>query len=597
MHQLTSARSMRIRFAAGPDCSGPPTLGQRNVLAWIERQRDERSDVIWSVFPAPVGTGLDAIAATTRALVQRHEGLRTTYARTADGEPVQRVAGTGELAVEVLDDVPEAELPTVVEVDEAWNRPFDLATEFGVRVGVYTRAGRPFLLLLVVSHMAADFATVQILTREFLELLDRPEGADGGRPPHQPRDQAARELSPRGLRRAEASLRHWDSVLRRAPQCMFSIPPSPAGYPGQRQAVLRSRAVALALDAIVARTGASRSTVLFAAASCLLGHRTGNDSCVLVSLSSNRFAPGTRDYIGTIAQDSLTHLEIGGTFDEVVRRAGTATMRAYTHAQYEATRLYDVMGAVEYERGTRFHRDCVFSDLSVHRDLADEPDAADAGADRPVSAEELSALTNESELVFVPELYRQALFQFELYEAGSRATLMLLADTRFLPPTDIEAFLRAAERLLVAAAGRVIAIDELGEITGLPTPVRGEGWIRVDGCWVQPEAVQRLMDELDLVKSARVFVEDGDHGTSTLTAYVVPADPATSLGDLHLAAVAHLRDRFTAIAPQRYVLCADLPDDSDDPAAWRRLEPLAEGTGRLAAPPVGRPEEVWCPPQ
>jgi hypothetical protein len=603
MHQMTSARSVRTRFAAGPDWSGPPTLGQRNVLAWIERQRVERSDVIWSVLPAPAGTDLDAIAGAARTLLLRHEGLRTTYSRTADGEPVQRVAGRGELDIEVLEDVPEAELPTVVDLDETWKRPFDLSTDLGFRVVVHTRAGHPILVLLVVSHLAADYATVQILNREFLDLLEHPEdaeAAEGGRS-HQPRDQAARELSPAGLRRAEASLRHWGTVMRKAPQCMFALPPHPDGFPGQRQGVLRSRAAALAIDLVAARTGASRSTVLFAAAAALLAHLTGNDSCVLASLSSNRFAPGTRDYVGTIAQDALAHLEIGETFDEAVHRAGTATMRAYTHAQYDATRLYAVMGEVEYERGTRFHRDCVFSDLSVHRGSAGPTDAdtgtAAAGPDRAISAADLSALTDESEFAFVTELSRPALVQFEVFEAGSRATLVLLADTRYLPPDEIERFLRGAERLLVAAAGRVVAIAEFGEVTGIPAPVRGEGWIRVDGCWVQPEAVQRLMDELDLVKAARVLVEDADGGEPRLTAYVVPADPATGLGDLHLAAVAHLRDRFTAIAPQRYILCADLPDDGDDPAAWRRLEPLAEGSGRLAAPPVGRPEEVWCPPQ
>ena len=600
MQERISVRTVPIRFAAGPDWSGPPTLGQRNVLAWIERQRVERSDVIWNVVPAPAGAGLEAIVEAARTLLLRHEGLRTTYTRTPDGEPVQHVAGSGEFGVAVLDEVEDAALPTVVELDETWKRPFDLAAEFGFRVGVYTRAGQPILVLLVVSHMAADFATVQILTRELLELLGRP-GHDGAKALHQPREEAAREQSPAGRRRAEANLRYWESIMRKSPQCMFALPPDPAGLPGQRQGVLRSRAAALAIGAVVARTGASRSTVVFAAGAALLSHLTGNDSCVLVSLSSNRFAQGTRDYVGTIAQDSLAHLEIGATFDEVVHAAGTATMRAYAHARYDAARLYEVMGAVEYGRGTRFHRDCVFSDLSVHRDSADPaPDDPTPGGGPPAdgarAAPDISALMAESEFTFVPELNRQALFQFELYGSDSHTTLMLLADTRFLPPAAIEGFLRGVERLLVAAAGRVVAIAELGEVTGVRAAVRGEGWIRVEGCWVQPEAVQRLMDDLDLVKCARVFVED-EGGAPSLTARLVPADPDTAPADVHLAAVARLRERFTAIAPQRYALYADTPEDPEDPGAWRRLEPLAEGSGRLAEPPVGRPEEIWCPPR
>lgn len=64
---------------------------------------------IYDVWPVPAGTRLEAVIDALRALVVRHEALRTTFPHASGTAPCEQVvAGEGEFTVTVLD---HAELP------------------------------------------------------------------------------------------------------------------------------------------------------------------------------------------------------------------------------------------------------------------------------------------------------------------------------------------------------------------------------------------------------------------------------------------------------------------------------------------------------
>jgi hypothetical protein len=85
---------------------------------------------------------------------------------------------------------------------------------------------------------------------------------------------------------------------------------------------------------------------------------------------------------------------------------------------------------------------------------------------------------------------------------------------------------------------------------------------------VQQTAVNELLGS-----AGRAFL-DGDE----LVGYL--AGPDLTPRSAHLASLAGLRWRPTAMTPTRYVICATAPDDVDDLAAWRRQPVIAEGDGR-----------------
>src|SRR5258708_29545506 len=118
---------------------------------------------------------------------------------------------------------------------------------------------------------------------------------------------------------------------------MLAAPGPPPADSGSRMATLHSRAAALALARIANRARASQSVVILAAVATLLGLRTVNDRCLITALCANRFAPASRDYVGTIAQDALIAADLTAeTFDGIIQATRTAALAAYYHSHYDA---------------------------------------------------------------------------------------------------------------------------------------------------------------------------------------------------------------------------------------------------------------------
>ena len=545
---------LRVDFTGARGGEGPVTLGQGNVLEWIGAQRQERSDILCRFVPVPEGVTPADIADVLAVLIARHEALRTTI---IPGDRAKQVVATeGVLTVELAElDGPDVE-PVLRERLAA--QPFDYGVDLPLRVAVATRDGVPHLVALALSHLATDFASISLVAAQLAAMLADPALRVVGPTAHQPLDQAALEATEPARRRAEGALRFWETQLRRMPQCMFSVPV--VGPEGCREGYLKSRAAGLALPAIVARTGVSHSTVLLALAATLLAVRTGNPRGALVSICGNRFRPGMADYVGTIAQDALVPFELGeSTVDDVVRGVRLATMNAYRYSQFEAKRLWPRMDGVALERGTRFQRDCVFNDVGAH------------GEERPVDAAPLaSGDVPDSVFTWLPATSYPVAFYFTVISAGHDVELALYADTRYLPPADIEGFLRGVEALLVASGTREVPVGEVAAITGIAPVERGEGWALVDSCWVELAEVREVLEEATGGPAA-VF------GSTDLVGYVVADEKPQAV---HEKCLALLPGRYTAMTPGRYVVCASAPDDLTDLDAWRAMPVVEEGTGR-----------------
>ncbi|HEV3359937.1 MAG TPA: condensation domain-containing protein [Pseudonocardiaceae bacterium] len=563
VHSVDTAE-IRAIVASASARTGPLTLGQRNVLRWIHRETDGRSRCIPGFTEVPAGRSVAEIAEAIGALLARHEALRTHYLPGADGEPVQRVLPEGSVPIEVREVVGDAHAFVLDVLAVALARPFEVDRGLPVRVTVFTGGGAPFLVMCTVSHVAVDVGGAEVLARQLRTLLD---GAALDTPPHQPIEHAAWENSAAGLRRRAAALEHWSTQLNRMPQAMFALPPHPDGTPGYREALLRSRALAMAVRTLPV----SPSAAVLAAGVVLAALYTDTPSGAFISVCGNRFRPLWRDYVGTIAQDAIIPFAVGrdATFLDIARRLQLDAMNAYRYAQFDAARLWEIIDAVCARRGTSFHRDWVFNDIGVHADRRSTEPA-------PLDADSLVRAIEETTVEFVTDADLPAAFFLTLAGVSDDCVdIRLYADTEFLPPHGITGFLLAMERLLVTAALRPVRIDEIGELTGI-TPVERDGadWVRVDSCWVSIAATTALLHTVPGIKNARVWHDNGQ-----LIAYLV-GDFALRPADVHRAALAALPGRPAAMCPHEYVVCTSLPHNPDDREAWRRQSVSSAGTGR-----------------
>ncbi|WP_433254080.1 condensation domain-containing protein [Streptosporangium sp. CA-135522] len=562
MNTVNKTAAIRIAadYAGRPTRNGPVTMGQANMARCV--LRDPPLHMNFRVTKhLPARTTFTAVAEAVGRLISRHESLRTTIR-----SGVQNVPGSGTLPIEVHDIMagdPGEGAATEHMVDELAEEiglrmqgvRFDVETESPIRVAVITEREAPRRAVFVLPHTSVDAIGLATVMREWERLIR----GDAVPAPcsTQPLDLAISEGTPTARRRTVAALRHWETRLRRAPQAMFAIDETArADAPPDADAIrprlrVRSAVASQALEAVAGRTGASHSVVTLTALGVLIGLRTAQRTCVIASLSSNRVRPELRDYVGPLAQDALIAADLDvPTFDDAVRRFRAASLAGYQHSRFDSAALWEVIESVNAERGVDFARDCVFNDMSGVT-------VADREAPPP----------SDVECDWLPEASLPAHLALWANRLREEVDLTFWIDPRVMSRTEAEDFGTGLVRLLIEAGRRVIPVAEIAAVSGVTPVVHGPGWVHVDSCWVNLDAVRRLVGEAVRGRPHHV-THDAD---GRLTCHVTSGTPA----EIHAACLALLPGRTSAMAPHHYVVHSPAPGN-----AWLHRPVITEGNGR-----------------
>jgi hypothetical protein len=590
MDDLTLVDRVYVKYSGERGGEAPLTFGQINTLDWSLDTDRGHFGVVHLILNLPMGCTLNDITESFAVLLARHESLRTSF--PPGDPPRQRVALSGELPIDIYAadesavDVgaragilypAETARPNAATLLVARLRaePLAITDSTLLRVAVAVSDSRPVAAALVCSHMLADLGSMMVIGRQFTELAADPTKRQAGALGHQPLDQAAVESSARGQRRAEATLRFWEGHLRRMPQCMYAMPTDPAQRGEALSGWLFSPALLQALPSVQARTAASESTVIAAALVAVLTHRTRNGSYIFRVLPSNRTELRMRDYVGTISQVSLLAADTSTpSFDELVRRCATATLRSARYGAFHQPSHDKMRRELEHVRGVRFHADSVFNNVATFDLHRGEGPGGDAAA--------LPEAFTGIYWLKPPAGFNQTPLEIHLLRRLPEGLAIGLwtGDTALLPPAEIELLLRGTEQLAVAAAGGDVDLRRLTEITGVTPVVRGPGWLLVDSCWVDLAQVQRLLGDALRGTAAHAFAVPGEDGEPALLACLAASPEIRTPGQAHAACMAALDGRLTAMAPGRYLVYDRPPDDAGDLASWRRQSLLADGDGR-----------------
>ncbi|MGA5702705.1 condensation domain-containing protein [Peterkaempfera bronchialis] len=460
-HPVGSARfcGSRRDGSAPTALSAPLTWGQRAIwrpLTWYGENAHYFN--IRRVVAVPTGRTAEQVEAALGALLSRHEALRTLFRETGQG-PVQEVLPEGTLPVPRHEAGPDgADAVADRLLGELGGRAFRHAEELPVRCALVLEQGRPTCVVLVFSHLGADYSGSQEALRDLRELL---AGRAGPAPAWQPVDQARFEAEGVGAARGAAALEYWRRTLRRVPPAMFPVPPEDDRPDRFVKLRLDSPAAAVATTLLADRCQVSTGTVLLAATAAVLGAYTGHGTAVLQLIAANRHDERSRRLVAAMAQDALFAQDVArGTFDDLVRGTFLTGMNAYRFAQYDPAAMDEVLEEARTESGGRLRLVCYFNDKRMLDRWEDLP-----GTDG--SAESLRALTEKTEVTLAGTWERQdsAFFVSTGYAPGS-CLLHLLADTALIPRPEVERLLRAFETLLVDAATGTV---ELGSYSLRPS--------------------------------------------------------------------------------------------------------------------------------
>jgi hypothetical protein len=425
--------------------TGELTWGQRKV--WTLMQEAGTSMSMGGAVPVTDGRTVQDLAAELRFFMCRYASMRARIWPGPDGEPIQEVSGSGQATLGIIDAPDDAD-PDLVAQDlaERWqDTAFDHAEEWPIRMAAVRHRGAPTHVVVLISHVATDGGGVAVMLGELSER--DPLTGEPKNPPSAmgPLELVAQQRTPSGQRQSEASLRHWERLLRAAEPRRFG-PYVDRGEPRYRLADLDSRAFHLASKVVAARTGTSATAVALAAYAVAVARLTGINPALIQVVVGNRFRPGLADVSHPLSVSGLLMVELADTsFDEVVSRTQRALTSCSKHAYYDPAQLDELRARVDRERGEPVDLTCVFNECRL--DVGIEPPG-------PVPPrQELEAALADTVLSWgkpFPRFVEKLMIQ--VGTAPDTFELLVQVDTHYVSVEEAEAVVMDMESLAVKAA-------------------------------------------------------------------------------------------------------------------------------------------------
>jgi amino acid adenylation domain-containing protein len=294
-----------------------------------------------------------ALGQAVRALVSRHEILRTTYP-AGDGQPVQAVTPTPAVTVRFTDlaALPESEREgraRELGVAEA-REPFNLARGPLLRTSLVRLGDEEHLLILTVHHIAADGWSMRILVRELAEFYEAfAAGQEASLPDlaWQYTDYVAwqrRSLQGDALARL---LAYWKEQLAGAPPAL-DLPtdhPRPAVQVsrGARHYFRLPPPLAEALRRLAKQEGCTLYMVLLAAFQALLHRYSGQEAVCVGTPVAGRTRPEAEGLVGLFVNTLVLRTDLSGDppFRALLGRVREACLGAYAHQDLPFERLVE----------------------------------------------------------------------------------------------------------------------------------------------------------------------------------------------------------------------------------------------------------------
>ena len=444
-----------VEFAGDSAGVAALTWGQHEIWQSMTRQGNWLPLGGWR--PLEAGTTVEAVADELAYLHTRFPSMRTFLRFDAQGNPHQELLSSGATHLEVFDAPPGAraadDLAAAIS-DHYQHRPYDLRTEWPVRMAVVRQDGEATRMAVAMHHLALDGGGAEVMFRDVAVRASAPPTG------LQQLEQTRWQTSPAGLRHSDRTLRHFTDILRVMPTPTFPPSDDPR-RPRYWSAEYHSPALRPALAALGERTGADQTRVIFAVYAIALAHVTGVHPVLFRPVIGNRFRHQLADVACHAAQAGLVLLDVAdSTVEDVIDRAGSAAMNALKHSYFDPKRLNELIEEIGLERGAELDIASFFNDRRATTMTSPAPADPEAPAGSaapqpagPTSAEDFAKARAAGRFEWVQRRNDpvERLF-LHVDEGPDGLSLIVEADTRGLSPAQIEQLVREIEQVAVEAA-------------------------------------------------------------------------------------------------------------------------------------------------
>jgi amino acid adenylation domain-containing protein/non-ribosomal peptide synthase protein (TIGR01720 family) len=347
----------------------PLSFAQQRM--WLLQQWDPDSPAYNVCISIRLRGPLDhgALRSALRALVARHEVLRTRYVSTSEGVPTQVVDERSPFDLTVVDlrgqDDQNRRAREVALADSA--KPFDLATDHSIRATLVLFGPEDQALVLTVHHIAWDGGTFTAFSRELSELYRAEiETTPGPVPlPVQYADFAVWHRAKWTDERLAGDLDYWRSALTPEPDPVPLPTDGPRGATpsdrGSRRRRTFSAEVTQAVTDYAKRTAATPFMVLFAGFAALSHRYTGATDIPFGTATMSRDHADLPDLIGNFGNTLVLRADLAGdpSFAELTERAKRICADGFAHQDVPFDKL------VEHLKPRRERGHSVFFDVML----------------------------------------------------------------------------------------------------------------------------------------------------------------------------------------------------------------------------------------
>jgi non-ribosomal peptide synthetase component F/thioesterase domain-containing protein len=293
----------------------------------------------------------DAAKQAVRALVLRHEALRTSF-RMVDGALSQVISeeATYEFSVSDLRTLPEADRRDRAEelIHEYSRIHIDLANGPALYVRLIHVTDLDHFLAFTVHHIACDGWSNGVLIRDFaLFYAAAVESREPSLPelPFQFADFTVWQHSWLESDAAQTALAFWKEHIRREMPAIDLPTDHPRtaqkSAPGKIEGRLLSPGLTARLKAYCRRHDATMHQVLLAAFEALIARYTGQTEFLLGSTIANRTQAGMENVVGRFAHPQVILADVRGnpSYRELLNRVVEWSAKSYAHQDLPFSRL------------------------------------------------------------------------------------------------------------------------------------------------------------------------------------------------------------------------------------------------------------------
>ncbi len=294
-----------------------------------------------------------ALRLSIRAIVQRHETLRTHFAY-ADGFPFQVIAPElkVELPVEDLSTLLESEQQTRVlaALNQEFERPFDLSRGPLLRMRLFKLAERDYIFLRTLHHIISDGWSQAVFNNEFMQVYEAfHQGEANPLPPLtvQYADYAIWQRRWLTEEKVASDLQYWKTHLAGIPE-QLELPKdrprqSRRTYGADVCSITVPAETLAALKRVSHAYNATLYMTLMSAFALLLQRYSGQDDIVVGSPIANRQDSQLENLIGFFVNSLIMRVRVdaGQSFPELLATVRGTALDAYQHQDLPFERLVE----------------------------------------------------------------------------------------------------------------------------------------------------------------------------------------------------------------------------------------------------------------